>query len=203
MKRLFLFSLITVFVLAATSLYAAERLPLGNGDLALKVDYINFPRSDIKDLNLDQGVYVGMEAYGLMAPNFFMGHLFLGLESGYVFDTGNATLFNVRTDTTLIYIPIELNLKFVFEPAQNLVVDIGGGGSYNYARIKAENHDLEVSSEQDWLWGGQVFGDVNYKMRPFPFFIGVNGKYQWTQGFRDGGPRMDNWRIGGQIGMPF
>lgn len=202
MKRLCLFSLITVFVLATTSLYAAERLPLGNGELAVKVDYINFPKSDIKDLDLDQGVYVGLEAYGKMAP-----HLFLGVESGYVFDTGDATLFSdqvgrhFHTDTTLIYVPIELNLKFVFEPAQNLVLDFGGGGSYNYARIKAEESDFDVIDEEQWLWGGQVFADINYKMGPY--FIGVNGKYQWTEAFEHGGPKLDNWRVGGQIGVLF
>jgi hypothetical protein len=198
MKRLCLFSLIAVFVLATTSLSAAQILPLGNGDLAIKMDYINFPKNDIKDLDLDQGLYVGVEAYGKMAP-----HLSIGLESGYVFDTGDATLFNVRTDTTLIYVPIELNLKLVFE-GQNVLLDFGGGGSYNYARVKAEKYDFTFFDEEDWLWGGQVFADINYKMGPYlPFFIGLNAKYQWTEEFKNGGPRLDNWRVGAQIGMPF
>lgn len=196
MKKLCIFSLIAVFTLATTSLYAADRLPFGNGDLAVKVDYINFPKSGIKDLDLDQGVYLGMEAYGKIVP-----HLFIGLESGYVFDTGDATLFNVHTDTTLIYIPIELNLKFAFKPAQNLLLDLGGGGSYNYARIKAEKNDFNFLDEEHWLWGWQVFGDMNFQMGPY--FIGLNGKYQWTEEFKNGGPRLDNWRVGGQIGLLF
>jgi hypothetical protein len=203
MKKLFLVSLVMVFVLAATSLYAAERLPLGNGTLAVKVDYINFTESAFKDLDLDQGLYLGLEAYAKVIPN-----LYIGLESGYVFDDGKVDgsilspdLSGIRADTELIYVPIELNMKFVIEPAPNLALDLGVGGSYNYAKVKAKAQDVNVLDEQEWLWGGQFFGDLNYKIQQF--VIGINGKYQLTEKFKDSDTKLNNWRVGGQIGVLF
>ena len=78
MKKVLLFSLMLVFVFTATSLYAAEKYSLGLGHVAMKVDYLSFTDDVLQSLDLEDGVYVGIEGYYAIMPN-----LYLGLESGW------------------------------------------------------------------------------------------------------------------------
>jgi hypothetical protein len=85
-----------------------------------------------------------------------------------------------------------------------LVVDFGAGVSYNW--MKEEFSGRNISSPgDDWLWGGQFFAALNYKIDRF--FIGINGKYQLTEDFEINDNETDvnanNWRIGGQVGIMF
>jgi len=194
-------------MLAATSAYAADRYAnaLGMGDVALKVDYFSFTDDVFDDIDLKDGVYVGLESSLVIMPN-----LYFVLEGGWV-ETSNdedITVFGSHTnvDIDVTYVPIELNLKYAVEFAPRWVFDIGAGASYNYFNIEA---DIDGSSadEDYWLWGGQVFADLTYKTGSW--FFGINGKYQFTEDIELGTEDVDtdtnanNFRVGAQIGLLF
>jgi outer membrane protein W len=196
-----------VFVFASTTLYAAEKYALGMGNIALKVDYINFTESvEVKnidlDLDLDKGIYIGLEGYYAIYPN-----LYLGLEAGWA-GTSNDDDAEIdgekrNVDIDLTFVPVELNLKYVFELDPNWNIGVGAGISYNYFKIEFNNID---ESADDWVFGGQIFADVNYKMSK-EWFIGINAKYQFTDDLEfdnvDTSTSADNFRIGAQIGYMF
>jgi hypothetical protein len=205
MKKLLLVSLLFVMVLGSSIVFAAEKAPIGAGNLALKVDYINFTDGDMDDLDTDSGLYVGLEAYSHLAdiaPNFY-----IGVEVGYAKPDGSFEDLGDHYDTEATFVPIELNLKYAMSVAPNFVIDFGAGGSLNYASVEiteTEEGEAEVKDD-DWLWGGQIFADLNYKINQF--FIGINAKYQITENFDRGNRETDlsfrNWRIGGQAGIMF
>jgi hypothetical protein len=195
MKKLFLVSLIVFFIVLSTTAYATEKASLGNFNLAIKLDYINFTKDALKNSDIDTGLYTGLEGYGKIAPN-----LYLGAEVGYANPEGTA----LGLDTKLNFIPIEMNLKYIVEAAPNLNVDFGIGISYNYVEEKASGIGVSVSLD-DWVFGGQLFADLNYRIDTV--FIGINAKYQITENSDIGGTESDrsfsNWRIGGQAGIMF
>lgn len=202
MKRLMLFCLIGAFVMTSTVVFAQEKAPLGVGNLALKVDYIDFTEDELEDLDVDSGLYLGLEGFYEVSPN-----LYLGLELGYAAvsdgDLDEIEFFSDEPDVELTYIPVEVNLKYAAELSPNFVIDFGAGLSYNYAEIDVEGY----GDEDEWLFGGQFFVDLNYTFDAF--FLGINGKYQITEevddteGVDDSEASFDNWRIGGQIGFFF
>ena len=59
MKKLCLFSIIISFVLVSTTVYSAERALLGNGSIAVKLDYITFTDNHWSGQG-DDGLYVGL-----------------------------------------------------------------------------------------------------------------------------------------------
>jgi Outer membrane protein beta-barrel domain len=122
--------------------------------------------------------------------------LYLGMEVGYANPDGNV----LGIDTEVTFVPIELNLKYAIPASPNLVFDLGAGASYNYVQEKVSLSGVSVSSD-DWLFGGQVFADVNYTSGIF--FIGINGKYQITEDIKGGNYSYNNWRVGGQVGVMF
>lgn len=172
-------------------LYAAQKVPLGFGNIALKLDYIDFTNGDLDDTDVDTGVYVGLEGYGEIAQN-----LYLGMEVGYTQPNGDIDAY----DTELTFVPVELNLKYALEPGPDFIIDFGAGVSLNYGEFKISGPGLSDSVD-DWLFGGQFFTDLNYKIDRF--FFGINVKYQITEEFEDNDFDMNNWRIGGQIGIMF
>ncbi len=196
MKKLCLFSLTIIFVLVSTVTYAAERAPLGMGNLAVKLDYLNFTDDLVDDFDVDDAFYVGLEGYGEIAPN-----LYIGAEVGYANPDGDI----LGIDTEITFVPIEVNLKYAIKPDPNLVIDFGAGVSYNYVDEDL-SYRSESVSEDDWLFGGQFFVDLNYKFSKF--FIGLNAKYQITEEFEEwsldiADHNLNNWRVGGQIGIMF
>ena len=72
MKKLCLFSIIISFVLVSTTVYSAERALLGNGSIAVKLDYITFTDNHWSGQG-DDGLYVGLEGYGEIIPNLYLG----------------------------------------------------------------------------------------------------------------------------------
>ena len=188
MKKFLLMLLIAAFLCTASTVYAAEKAPLGVGNLAVKLDWIKFTDSVIKDADVDSGFYIGLEGYGMIVQN-----VYLGLEAGWTNPSGNY----MGVDTDLTYVPIELNLKYAVPAAQSLAFDLGAGISYNYAKEKASG----FGSDNDWMFGGQFFVDLNYTIDQF--FIGISGKYQITEDFKDFDYNYNNWRLGGQIGVMF
>jgi outer membrane protein W len=205
MKKIILCSILVLFVFASTSVYAAEKYSLGGSNVALKVDYIYFVedvfRADMKD-----GVYVGLEAYYGIMPN-----LYLGMESGYATASnkdkvrGEFDTIKVAVDTD--FVPIELNMKYAMEAAPSFIVSLGAGVSYSWLKVRAKSSEFKVT-EDDFIWGGQLFADLNYKMSD-QWFIGLNGKYQFTtdmtvmRGDYKSSAKANNWRGGAQIGLMF
>jgi hypothetical protein len=194
MKRLILVStLILSFVIVPGAVCNAKTNPLGIFNFGVKVDYISFTDDFLKDADVDTGVYIGAEIYSIILPYFY-----LGLEAGYANPDGNVS----GVDTELTYVPLELNGKVAFEPAKNLAIDLGGGVSVNYAEMKGSILGVPVT-EDDWLWGGQVFADINY-IAGGVVYIGINGKYKIAEkGIKGYDVALSNWMIGGQIGFKF
>jgi opacity protein-like surface antigen len=205
MKKVILLSFCIVLLLAATSAYAADKFALGKGNVALKVDYFSFTDDVFDDIELEDGVYVGLEGSFAIAPN-----LYLAAEAGWA-GTSNDDEIDilgrpVDVDIDVTYVPVELNLKYAVEFSPRWVFGIGAGVSYNYFEIEADL-DRDSADKDDWLWGGQVFADLNYKMGSW--FFGINGKYQMTEEIEVGDDDLEtdtnanNWRLGAQIGLMF
>jgi hypothetical protein len=197
MKKVMLLCLIGAFVMTSAVVSAQEKAPLGAGNLALKVDYISFTEDDLEDADADSGLYLGIEGFGEITPN-----LYLGLEVGYAVSVEgdlDIEFFADDVDVDVTYVPVEVNLKYAAEVSPHFVIDFGAGVSYNYAEIEVSNG--ESDSEDEWLLGGQFFVDLNYTFDAF--FLGINGKYQLTEEGDDLEISFDNWRIGGQIGFFF
>jgi outer membrane protein W len=202
MKKIFLLTLLLAFVFASTTLYAAEKYALGMGNIALKVDYINFTEDVFDNIDLDNGIYLGLEGYYAIYPN-----LYLGLEAGWA-GTENDDDIEIdgekrNVDIDVTFVPIELNLKYVFELDPNWNIGVGAGISYSFFQVEANKID---ESADDWVFGGQVFADINYKMSK-EWFIGINAKYQFTDDLEfdnvDTKTSADNFRIGAQIGYMY
>jgi hypothetical protein len=192
MRKLSLLLLFITFVLVSSTVYGVEKkAALGAGNIALKFDYIKFTDDGLKDVDTDAGLYVGLEGYGKIVPN-----LYIGGELGYANPEGDVYFGK----TELTYVPLELNIKYAAEIAPSLTIDIGTGISYNYGKFKVSTGGISDSVD-DWLFGGQFFADANYTIDRF--FIGINGKYKLTQDFKDFDFNLNNWTIGGQIGVMF
>jgi hypothetical protein len=204
MRKMPFFAVLLAFVVILFSANAnAEKYEMGAG-VSLQVDYIHFMDSVIGDLKAQNGVYVGVEAY----KNFFSPNFYLGVGVGMAGASGRLSgiALGVDTlDTDISYVPIEFNAKYVFplSPCWNL--GLGGGFSINYLDVSIEASRLGSISNNDWLWGGQFFAELNYKYRNWAF--GLNVKYQLTEEvhlFRyDPGVSADNLRAGGQVSFNF
>jgi hypothetical protein len=191
MKRLMLFCLIGAFVVASTAVSAQEKAPLGNGNFAVKLDYIVFTDGHFDDVgNEDDGLYIGLEGYGKITSNLYLGG---EIGTGTNIDLGGEEI---------TFVPVELNLKYAKEAARNFVVDFGAGLSYSSVEIQYRPFfGAAREKRDDWLFGGQVFADLTYKINWFS--IGVNGKYQITEDFKDEGIDLSNYRLGVQLGIVF
>jgi hypothetical protein len=209
MKKILLLSLLVVFVFTSTSVYAAEKYALGNSNLAVKVDYISFTEDAFDKLDIKDGVYIGLESYGMtIVPN-----LYVGLEAGWA-GTKNDNKVNLLgysydTETKVEYVPIELNLKYAINASPAWIFALGAGVSYNWLEIQQDVGDKEEDTS-DWVFGGQVFADITYKIYN-QWFIGINGKYQFTDDLElnalgediETNTHADNWRVGAQVGARF
>jgi outer membrane protein W len=207
MSRIILISLVLFFVFASTSLYAADKYALGNANIALKVDYISFTEDIFDSVDLEDGIYIGLEGYYGITSN-----LYVGVEAGWAETENDTTVnllgdsFDVQTDVT--YVPVEVNLKYVIEASPQWRIAIGAGVSYNWFDV--EQDVCSECSESDWVFGGQVFADIAYKMNN-QWFIGINGKYQFTDDIEfdiqgldiETDTNANNWRVGAQAGLMF
>lgn len=191
MKRLTLLCLIGAFVVASTVVSAQEKAPLGNGNFAVKLDYIAFTDDHFDEPgNEDDGLYIGLEGYGEISPNLYLGG-----------EIGTAVNIDFFGGEDITFVPVEVNLKYAKEAARNLVVDFGAGLSYCYTELSYDPLFGPRQERDDWLFGGQIFADLTYKIRWFS--IGVNGKYQITEDFKDEGIDLSNYRLGVQLGVVF
>lgn len=194
----FLVIIVIIFILTPSAVQSQQKAPLGTSNFSFKLDYINF--TDNRWSPDTQGGYMAIEGYGQIFPNVYLGGEIGAASSGTLYG-GDALHYN----------PIELNVKYAMEVFPNLVADFGTGVSYAYASMECEEY---VSSyykkhEHDWLFGGQAFADLAYKIQRFPFIklardealpsIGVNAKYQVTQDFKGRDMDFNNWRLGVQL----
>jgi hypothetical protein len=191
MKRSIVLFFIGACVVTSTAASAVEKAPLGNGTFAVKLDYIVFtdPHFD-RGGNQDDGLYLGLEGYGKIDPNVYLGG---EIGTGFNMEIGGEEI---------TFVPVELNVKYAKAAGRDLVVDCGAGISYSSVEI--QYHVLFVSAQEtrtDWLFGGQVFADLTYTIGRFT--IGINGKYQITEEFKNEGIDLSNYRLGVQIGMMF
>ena len=191
MKRLILFLFVGAFVVTSTVASAIEKASLGNGNFAVKTDYIAFTNGyfDRGD-NQDDGLYLGLEGYGKITPNLYLGG-----------EIGAGTNIEIGGEE-ITFVPVELNLKYAKEAARNIVVDFGAGLSYSSAEIQYRPlFGAAQEKRSNWLFGGQVFVDLTYIINWFS--IGVNGKYQITEDFKDESIDLSNYRLGVQLGIMF
>lgn len=219
MKKLTIVSIVTISLLICTTLYAQKNAPLGKGNLAVKFDYIAFTDDFFKnppDPTLEENnasAYVGLEGYGKVVSN-----LYLGGEIGYSYlSLGEELSFSDHRDLDIAIIFMELNLKYAKDLGHNFVIDLGAGLSFNNTQVTFKTYDFglfngvwtstltDKREVSDWLLGGQIFADLTYKIRWFS--IGINGKYQLTESFRDSTSSynfdLSNWRLGMQFGIIF
>jgi len=191
MRKLFLISIGIAFVMTSATVHAQVVAPLGKGNFALKFDYIVFTDGFFDNLgNEDDGLYIGLEGYGKIASNFYLG--------GEVGQAGNIAIGGEDIN----FVPIEVNVKYAREFARNFVVDFGAGFSYSYVTLTNQIFLVTVEEERDdWLFGGQIFADLGYKINWFS--IGLDAKYQITQSFKDEDLDLSNFRLGVHIGIIF
>jgi len=191
MKKLLSIAIVITLFLAYQPLQSQIVVPLGKGNFALKFDYIAFTDGFFDKLgNEDDGVYIGLEGYGKITSNFYLG--------GEIGQGGNITLGG----EDVIFVPIEVNTKYTNEFARNFVLDFGAGLSYSYAELTNQIFGVTTAKERNgWLFGGQIFTDLNYKINWFT--IGFNFKYQITEGFKEEDLNLSNYRLGAQIGVIF
>jgi len=210
MKTKLFFALL--FCFAALSTHCAQAQTWGS-EVAVKVDYFHFTDSQIKSLNSQDGVYIGLESY----KQLFCPNLYFGMAIGWAGPSGNVSglvssaVFLptfASADSSIDYVPIELNVKYVIPFSKCFNLAFGAGGSINYfspttniTTPGAVGH----FSDSDWVWGGQFFGEMNYKFNNW--FIGVDVKYQVTEDLHlfgiDTQAGADNLRAGGRIGFTF
>ena len=191
MKKFFLTAIVIAFVLNSGPVPAQVVTPLGKVNFALKFDYIVFTDGFFdRPGNEDDGIYIGLEGYGKIASDFYLG--------GEIGQGGNITL----AGEDIIFVPIEVNAKYTNEFARNFVLDLGLGLSYSYAELTNQFFGVTATEERnDWLFGGQIFTDLSYKINWIS--IGVNAKYQITEGFKEEDLKLSNFRLGVQIAMIF
>ena len=196
MKKMMWVLFTITLVMISGPLYAQAEAPLGDGNLSVKVDYLEFTKNNTKPT--ENGTYVGLEGYLNLSRN-----IYAGMEVGYMNTSGSMSIF----DQELTYVPVEINAKYVYQIIPSVAVDGGLGISYNYCKLELSDY-TGSNSDTDWVIGGQVFADINYINDRF--FAGLNAKYQLTEnadglyGINFGDSiKFTNWRIGGQVGVKF
>ncbi|NLI82994.1 MAG: porin family protein [Deltaproteobacteria bacterium] len=199
MRKIVFLLVAAAMVFMVPSVEAQQAYPLGRANVALKLDYLRFTSSEVEDLGLENAMYIGGEVFFPV-----WRALYLGLETGYAWSSGDVDVFGFDVDLDLGYVPIEFNAKYVFELSPCLTLDFGAGIFYSYLNIDASVNGLSAD-EDDWVFGGQFFADLNYKVGRW--FVGANIKYQITEDISLGGidtdVSADNFRVGGQVGFLF
>ncbi len=199
-------AIIAIIILLLPIAAAAENdALLGKAQGGVKVDYIRFSDGDLKDFDVDNGTYVGLEAYWRVKK---AARLYLGSEVGYakvdssVTDKSTGTAIKVNSEFK--YIPVELNAKWLFDLGSNLNLAIGTGLSLNYidAEASASATGLTIlDSDHDWIFGGQGFFDINYTLGSL--FVGIDAKYKLTEGFDGDGENYSNFTAGAHVGWTY
>ncbi len=174
-----------IMIAAPMSLYAQDTAPLGKGSLAIKGGYVVFDEGVVED----DGIYLGLEGYGRVAANLYVG--------GEIAAASSISLFSDE----MSLVPIEVNAKYARAVGSNVVLAGGGGLSYSYAEFREEVFLGPDVEETSWLFGGQVFGDLMVTVSRFAF--GIGAKYQLVQDFEEVAADFSNIRVGVLLGIVF
>ena len=176
--------------------YVDSKKSLRDFTFDVSLDYIKFFDDDwAKAVDIDNGAFIGGGIYGRIAPN-----VYLGGESGYF------RRENTDDDTfKLEYIPLEVNVKYAPQLTKFMVIEVGGGPSYNYVKSSYKGYSWlygEIdSSASDWVLGLQLFAKLDFTFRGF--FFGVHGKGQITEEIKNSDDRSSNYRAGLHLGGRF
>jgi hypothetical protein len=180
--------LVAVFALVAATpleLHAQEAAPLGTGNVSVKFGYVVFSEGAVED----DGIYLGLEGYGRVAGNLYLGG---GVAAAY-------SMALSSDEMTLV--PLEVNVKYARGVGSNFVVTGGVGLSYSYAEFLDVSLSAPNETSDAWLFGGQIFGDFVYRINWFDF--GISAKYQLVQDFEEVAADFSNLRLGFQLGVIF
>ncbi len=200
MRKIAAATICFVLVTMTSAAFAQENASigkLGKVNLALKLDYINFTDEYFSDTD-DAGLYIGIEGYAAITDNLYLG--------GEIGRAANVEIFGDDID----FLPVELNAKYVNELGSHFFLDFGGGLSLNRASITVEGDWYDdngywtwdnVDLGDEWLFGGQVFTDLIFKIKWFS--IGLNGKYKLTADYPDADTNFSNYSLGMTVGFNF
>lgn len=209
MKKVALTLVLLTFVALMSSAAYADKYEIG-ADVAIKVQYFRFTDSTLGDLNLENGIYVGVEAY----KQLFVPNLYFGVEAGWAGTNSSPNsvygeLVPNNVDVDVNYIPIEFNAKYVIPIQPSLKLSLGGGFSYNYFKMNVDVFNYSTSGD-DWVFGGQFFAALDYQFCNNAF-LGVEAKYQLTENLNlhtsgrsfSTDTSADNFRVGLNLGYRF
>jgi hypothetical protein len=185
MKKSVLVAAVALVAAAPVVLHAQDTAPPGKGNVSVKFGYVVFAEG----ANEDDGIYLGLEGYGRVAGNLYLG--------GQVAAAYSIGLFG--DDMTLV--PLEVNVKYARGVGSNFVVAGGVGLSYSYAEYLEVMIPGPSVTHDAWLFGGQIFADLVYRINWLDF--GISAKYQLTQDFEEVGADFSNLRLGVQLGVVF
>lgn len=173
---------------APTMASGQQEAIVGNVHIAAKLDYIRFTGSQIDNDIIDDGLYLGLEAFWHFKPQWYLG--------GEIGEGTNPDLLSF--DSLYIY-PIEFNLKRVMPLSSSMYWAVGAGPSLNYVEVKETDFFFgEGVDAEAWLLGGQVFADLGFTFSRF--LAGINLKYQFTSELEEAGGPFSNLRFGIQFG---
>jgi hypothetical protein len=188
MKKPFHLVVFALVAAAPVALHGQDTAPLGSGNVSVKFGYVVFAEGAEED----DGVYLGLEGYGRVAANLYLG--------GEIAAASSFTLFGDE----MRLVPFEVNVKYARGVGSNFVVAGGAGLSYSAASFCEVGFfascDLQ-DSEDAWLFGGQIFGDFVYRIKWLDF--GISAKYQLLQDFEEVAADFSNLRLGLQLGFIF
>ncbi len=174
-----------LFAAAPVMLHAQDTAPLGKGYVSVKAGYVVFAEG----VDEDDGIYLGLEGYGRVAANLYVG--------GEVAAASSIALFS--DEMTLA--PLEVNVKYARGVGSNFVVSGGAGVSYSYAEFLDVSFLEDSQTKDAWLFGGQIFADFVYRINWFGF--GIGAKYQLVEDFEEVAADFSNLRVGFQLGFIF
>lgn len=185
MKRSVLLAVFAFVAAAPVPLRAQDAAPLGKGNVSAKFGYVVFSGGAVED----DGIYLGLEGYGRVAGNVYLG--------GEVAAAYSMALFN--DEITLV--PLEVNVKYAKGGDSGFVVTGGAGLSYSYAEFLDVIIPGPSVTRDAWLFGGQIFAELVYRVNWLDF--GISAKYQLTQDFEEVGADFRNLRLGVLLGVVF
>lgn len=162
------------------------------GSVGVKVDYINFPADELDDADANDAVYVALEAYKALMG----GMIQVGGEIGYAKADGSVRVSGRDLDSEFKFVPVEMNAKFSSGITDRLSYAIGLGISMIFVDFDSPDFGFD---EDNWLWGGQLFGELNYTLGNV--ILGLDVKWHQTESFKD--VDFNNYRAGAHIGWMF
>ena len=186
MNKAFLASVVALVAATPVALHAQDTAPLGKGAVSVMFGYVVF--SEGAD-ELD-GIYLGLEGYRRVGTNLYLGA-----------EVAQASSIAAVFGDEMTLVPLQINVKYARGVGSNFVVAGGAGLSYSYA----EYYDFRILdpsvTSNAWLFGGQIFGDLVYRIKWFDF--GISAKYQLVEDFEEVSADFSNLRLGIQAGVIF